>query len=137
MVSTERFSSPLEFDGIVNTYFSTSDRDQVFRAHTDALSVCYNGFSFCHPPHDDEVMPKLLRHADTPSSKPPSQLPPSCFCPTGEVSAATPTGVGLTITQILQKCSPNSLLETFNSRHPSTGSMPYLIPPCLLILCNS
>eukprot|EP00983_Pelagomonas_calceolata_P025145 790730-Pelagomonas_calceolata.AAC.1 len=28
MVSTERFSNPLEFDGNFNTYFSTSCRDQ-------------------------------------------------------------------------------------------------------------
>eukprot|EP00983_Pelagomonas_calceolata_P018884 593828-Pelagomonas_calceolata.AAC.1 len=38
MVSTERFFNPLEFDDIINTYFSTSNRDQVFGAHTDALS---------------------------------------------------------------------------------------------------
>eukprot|EP00983_Pelagomonas_calceolata_P015121 480968-Pelagomonas_calceolata.AAC.1 len=28
MDSTERFSNPLEFDGIFNTYYSTSNRDQ-------------------------------------------------------------------------------------------------------------
>eukprot|EP00983_Pelagomonas_calceolata_P015939 505436-Pelagomonas_calceolata.AAC.1 len=28
IVSTERFSDPLEYDGIFNTYFSTSNRDQ-------------------------------------------------------------------------------------------------------------
>eukprot|EP00983_Pelagomonas_calceolata_P019924 629472-Pelagomonas_calceolata.AAC.1 len=38
MVLSERFSNPLEFDGTFNTYFSTSNRDQVFGAHTDALS---------------------------------------------------------------------------------------------------
>mmetsp|Transcript_1067 Transcript_1067/g.2389 ORF Transcript_1067/g.2389 Transcript_1067/m.2389 type:complete len:233 (-) Transcript_1067:691-1389(-) len=63
IVSTERFTDPLDFDGILNTYFSTSNRDQVFGAHSDALSVCYNGFSFCHHPHDDEIMIRLLRHA--------------------------------------------------------------------------
>eukprot|EP00983_Pelagomonas_calceolata_P127365 1161395-Pelagomonas_calceolata.AAC.5 len=63
MVSTERYSNPLEFDVTYNTYFNTNCRDQVFGAHTDALSVCYNGFSFCHPPHDDEIKFRLLRHA--------------------------------------------------------------------------
>jgi hypothetical protein len=63
MVSAERFSSPLGFENTYNTYFSTNYRDQVFGAHKDALSVRYTGFSFCHPPHDDEMMFKLLRHA--------------------------------------------------------------------------
>eukprot|EP00983_Pelagomonas_calceolata_P024917 783409-Pelagomonas_calceolata.AAC.1 len=63
MVSTERFSDPPEFDSTFNTYFSTCNRGQVFGAHTDALSVHYNGFSFRHPPHDDEIMFRLLRHA--------------------------------------------------------------------------
>eukprot|EP00983_Pelagomonas_calceolata_P017866 560426-Pelagomonas_calceolata.AAC.1 len=63
IVSTERLSNPLEFDDTYNTYFSTNCRDQVFGAHTDALSVHYNGFSFCHPPRDDEQMFRLLRHA--------------------------------------------------------------------------
>eukprot|EP00983_Pelagomonas_calceolata_P120643 1160726-Pelagomonas_calceolata.AAC.9 len=63
MVSTERFSNPLEFDCTHNTYFSTSCRDLVFGAHTDAFSIRYCGYSFCHPPHDDEIMFQLLRHA--------------------------------------------------------------------------
>eukprot|EP00983_Pelagomonas_calceolata_P038833 1136937-Pelagomonas_calceolata.AAC.3 len=63
MVSTERFSNPLEFDDTYNTYFCTNGRDQAFGAHTNALSAHYNGFSFCHPPHDDEIMFRLLRHA--------------------------------------------------------------------------
>eukprot|EP00983_Pelagomonas_calceolata_P021620 677659-Pelagomonas_calceolata.AAC.1 len=38
MVSIERCSNPLEFDDTYNTYFSTNCWDQVFGAHTDALS---------------------------------------------------------------------------------------------------
>ena len=63
MVSVERYSSPLHFENTYNTYFSTNFHDQVFGAHTDALSVRYTGFSFCYPPHDDEVMFKLMRRA--------------------------------------------------------------------------
>eukprot|EP00983_Pelagomonas_calceolata_P067305 1149427-Pelagomonas_calceolata.AAC.1 len=57
------FSDPLEFACAYNTYFSTSHRDQVFGACTDALSVRYCGYSFCHPPHNDETRFQLLCHA--------------------------------------------------------------------------
>eukprot|EP00983_Pelagomonas_calceolata_P005897 195070-Pelagomonas_calceolata.AAC.1 len=63
MVWVERYSSPLDFENTYNTYFSTNCQDQIFGAHRDALSVRYTGFSFCHPPHDDEEMFKLMRHA--------------------------------------------------------------------------
>mmetsp|Transcript_18236 Transcript_18236/g.47599 ORF Transcript_18236/g.47599 Transcript_18236/m.47599 type:complete len:88 (+) Transcript_18236:58-321(+) len=63
MVSKERFSNPLEFDCTYETYFSTSSRDQVFGTCTDAFSLRYCGYSFCHPPYDGEIMFQLLRHA--------------------------------------------------------------------------
>eukprot|EP00983_Pelagomonas_calceolata_P079996 1154950-Pelagomonas_calceolata.AAC.1 len=46
MVSTERYSNPLDFDPSKNC-LSAKPRDQVFGACTDALSVCYSGYSFC------------------------------------------------------------------------------------------
>eukprot|EP00983_Pelagomonas_calceolata_P042492 1138527-Pelagomonas_calceolata.AAC.1 len=52
MVSTERFSNTLEFDGTYNNYFSTNCHDHIFGVCTDAFSVRYCGFSFCHPPHE-------------------------------------------------------------------------------------
>eukprot|EP00200_Dunaliella_tertiolecta_P001716 CAMPEP_0202342746 /NCGR_PEP_ID=MMETSP1126-20121109/3179_1 /ASSEMBLY_ACC=CAM_ASM_000457 /TAXON_ID=3047 /ORGANISM="Dunaliella tertiolecta, Strain CCMP1320" /LENGTH=317 /DNA_ID=CAMNT_0048933747 /DNA_START=196 /DNA_END=1149 /DNA_ORIENTATION=- len=63
MVSTERYSNPLDFDPSYKIYFSANPRDQVFGACTDALSVRYFGYCFCHPPHDDEIMLQFLRHA--------------------------------------------------------------------------
>eukprot|EP00983_Pelagomonas_calceolata_P037909 1136589-Pelagomonas_calceolata.AAC.3 len=59
----ERFSDPFKFYGTYKTYFNTSHRDQVFGACTEALSVRYCGYSFCHPPYDNDIVFQLLRHA--------------------------------------------------------------------------
>ena len=63
MVTTERFSSPLEFDPAHNSYYSREPWDKVFGSQHDAFAVQLCGHSFCHPPHDDEIMFQLLRHA--------------------------------------------------------------------------
>jgi hypothetical protein len=63
LVTTDRFSSPLHFDPAFAFYYSKDSRDQVFGAHHGALTVQFCGHSFCHPPHDDEVMSQCLRHA--------------------------------------------------------------------------
>eukprot|EP00983_Pelagomonas_calceolata_P050191 1141846-Pelagomonas_calceolata.AAC.1 len=63
MVSTDSYSNPLDFDPSYKNYFSANNHDQVFGACTDALSVRFSGYSFFHPPHDDEIILQLLRHA--------------------------------------------------------------------------
>ena len=62
-VTTERFASPLNFNGDMHTYYSCHERDQVFGATWNAYSVKWTGFSQCNPEYEHHDMEKAVRWA--------------------------------------------------------------------------
>eukprot|EP00983_Pelagomonas_calceolata_P027533 864752-Pelagomonas_calceolata.AAC.1 len=81
MVSTERYSNPLDFDPSYKNYLTANPRDQCATLGTPSVI----------PPMTMKSCFNPCATRSIPPFKPILRLPPSYYCPTGGAPAATPT----------------------------------------------
>ena len=63
LVTIEKMASPLDHDPTLPQYWSEHLRDEAFKAHCNAFSSKFTGFSTCHPIYHGNTMYLATRHA--------------------------------------------------------------------------